>query len=205
MASLTEMIAVLPKPTTLSFSYPKDWGSEEGSFFAALADGNAVGALKTAGLQAMSTNNSGTAATSAKFGKAINNRNLAIFRDLPFRQVSFSWTLRPRNKDQAAAYAKFIQDIRVKSAPMLTQDGSLWDVADMIWSLTIKTDAPAPADIIFQANELVITGLDVNYTPNGFWSQHKDGYPTQTELSLSLMEVELAHRGRLLGGGGNIV
>ena len=207
---LTRLMLNLPKPSTLNFSYPKDWGAEETNQYGAAAGGNMMGALKTFGLESLAaiTPNAAQAATSSHLNLTINKRNKAIFRDLPFRAVSFAWTLRPRSSDAAKVFIETINDLKVYSAPKLIQDGSLWDTSEAIWSLAIKTSAPVPADIIFQANEMVITELGVNYTPNSFWSQHKDGYPTQIELSLSLMEIELAHQDRLRtasGGGGPLV
>lgn len=199
MASLTSVFAILPKPTTMQFSYPKDWGSEESSLYGALASGNVAGAIKSAAAGAAETftPNTAQAAAQAKYGVAINKRNKALFRDLPFRQVSFAFNLRPRSKDMAAKYMEQIELLKVESAPKLIQDGSLWSVEETTWELTLATSAPPPADILFHSKDLVITDLTVNYTPNGFWSQHKDGYPTQVELSISLMELSLAHKDRL--------
>jgi len=208
--NLTALMLNLPKPSTLNFSYPKDWGPEETNQYGAGASGNIMGALKTFGLESLAaiTPNAAQAATSNHLNLTINKRNKAIFRDLPFRAVSFAWTLRPRSVDMAKVFMETIADLKVYSAPKLIQDGSLWDTSEAVWSVAIKTTAPVPADIIFQADEMVIQDLSVNYTPNGFWSQHKDGYPTQIELSLSLMEIELAHQTKLRnasGGGGTLV
>ena len=203
--NLTALMLNLPKPSTLSFSYPRDWGAEETNQYGAAAGGNMIGALKTYGLEALSTitPNAAQAASSNHLNLTINKRNKAIFRDLPFRQVSFSWTLRPRSLDAAERFSQTINDLKYYSAPKLIQDGSLWDTSEAIWSLEIKTTAPVPADIIFKAEEMVITDLTVDYTPNGFWSQHKDGYPTQIQLSIALMEIELAHQEKLRKGDGS--
>lgn len=208
--NLTSLMLNLPKPSTLQFSYPRDWGAEETNQYGAGADGNMAGAIKTWGLESLAaiTPNAAQSAASSHLNLTINKRNKAIFRDLPFRAVSFSWNLRPRSDWMAKNFIATINDLKYYSAPKLVHDGSLWDSSENVWSLMITTEAPSPANIIFNAEQLVITDVGVNYAPNGFWSQHKDGYPTQIELSISMMEIELAHQDRLrnsAGRGGPLV
>ena len=44
---------------------------------------------------------------------------------------------------------------------------------------------------ITKVKESVLTSVDVNYAPNGIWSAHADGSPTQINLTLSFKEIAL--------------
>lgn len=140
---------------------------------------------------------------------SVNKRNAVIFQDLPFRDINLSWVLRPRNTKQSSDFHDAIKQLKAKSAPKLIHSDAIWDVSGCTFSLIIDPslsildevvagDGGAAAKtslkkILFHSQEMVITNINVNYTPNGFWSQHKDGWPTQLNLSIALMETQLAY------------
>ena len=230
---ITKTIAAFPQPSNLSFNFARNWGPESMSFFGPAVDtykgktnansgfldkmeaiGSAImndGTWATikekfkAGLMGPSFE----AAVQNAYGFAVNKRNAVIFQDLPFRDISLQWTLRPRNAKMAQEFLDAINKLKVQSAPKLESSGAVWDVSDCKFQLIIdpsqalKSVVPgisslqalqeAKGKVLFQSWEMVITNIAVDYTPNGFWSQHMDGFPTQINLSISMMETELAY------------
>jgi len=187
-----------PKPTAMSFSYPKQWSAEESGPWGALVDGNWIGTAETLGAQfaqRVATDEMYAAGSSSQ-GLAVNKRNRVIFQDLPFREVSLSWILSPRNRGQAASFIGAINALKIISAPILQGDQTLWHVEDCTFELTIKSSSLT----LFQSSALVIKDIKINYTPHGFWSQHVDGFPTQIQLDIDLMETELLHRAKFGAG-----
>lgn len=204
--SFTDLMLHLPKPTAMQFGYERDWSSEETMQYGAMADGNIAGAIKSFGAAAADTAlpNGSIAALESKYHLDINKRNKAIFKDLPFRRIDFTWVLKPRSDKMAKKFMETINELKFKSAPALAHDGALWDVSDCTWTLEIQTGAPTSLTI-FKSMEMVIQSIQIDYTPNGFWSQHKDGFPTQIGLQIQMMELQLAYREMLEGGGGKLV
>jgi hypothetical protein len=194
--NISSVIAALPKPTALQFSYPKDWNAEPTGAFGALADGNWTGVGQNLVWQAGqdAAGDKASAAYHAKTGHAINQRNKALFHDLPFREVSFAWSILPTSADHALLVKEFIDMLKILSAPTLSHDGAIFDFPH-VFSLEIKT--AGKAGTIFRSDGLALKNLTIDYAPVGFWSQHKDGIPTKLDFSMEFKELRLAIRENL--------
>lgn len=196
--NLTGFIATLPKPTSLQFSYPKDWNVESTAAFGAIADGSWAGAGSSFGAQALS-DLSGEQASAAFFDKTktqINQRNKAIFKDLPFREVSFAWSILPESKETASTVTAFLDMMKYASAPSLSKKGAIFEYPS-VFALEIR----GGAGILFKSDALACTNLSVDYTAAGHWSQHKDGFPTKINFSVEFKEMTLAVKENLSQGG----
>jgi hypothetical protein len=196
---ITEAIAALPKPTSLQFSYPKEWNSEPTGAFGAIADGNASGAAYNVAYQLAqdAAGDKASAAYHAKTGHSINQRNKALFHDLPFRAVQFEWSILPTSAEHAMLIKEFLGMMKVLSAPTLSHAGAIFDFPH-VFSLEIRTTGAAGT--IFKSDGLALENLTMNYTPVGFWSQHKDGFPTMMNFGMEFKEITLAIRSNLTGG-----
>lgn len=201
VVSITELIAALPKPTSLQFSYPKDWNAEPTGAFGALADGNMGGAGQNLMFEFVTglAGEKATAAYDAKVGHTINQRNKALFNDLPFREVQFGWSILPTSPDHAKKIKEFLDVLKIKSAPTLSHSGSIFDFPH-VFSLEIATTGEAGT--IFRSDGLALTNLTIDWTPVGFWSQHIDGFPTKMNFAIEFKEIVLALRENLTGGEG---
>lgn len=199
---LTGFIATLPKPTSLQFAYPKDWNTESLNFFGALADGNIAGALGSVGYNIANrvSGEQASAAFFSKTGSQINQRNKALFKDLPFREVSFAWSIVPESKTTASNIKSFLDLMKYSSAPSLDKDGAIFRFPN-IFALEIKSGA----GILFKSDALACTNLTVDYTAAGHWSQHKDGFPTKINFGVEFKELTLAVKENLSPGGGDAV
>lgn len=195
--NLTTLVAALPKPTSISLSYPKDWASESTGIFGALADGNVSGAFGTGGYQSLAAmgGDKMSAAFFDKTGTQINQRNKALFKDLPFREVSFAWSILPTSQEHAEQIATFIARMKIDSAPSLSAGGAVFDYPNL-FELEIRSGA----GILFRSDSLALTNLQVDFTAAGFWSQHTDGFPTKLNFSMDFKELRLAIRENLESG-----
>jgi hypothetical protein len=184
-----------PTPIQMEFSYPRTWDTENLGFAEGAMQDGGMGALKTAAAEAgQGIAGRVTGAIQKEQGVGINPRAAILFKDLPFREVSFAWSLKPKNQAQAVKWETAIKMLKALSAPMLTQDNSLFDVKHCFFAVEVQNGSR----IFFKSPSMVLTNITTNLTPNGFWSQHKDGSPTAVELSISLQETELATMDRLL-------
>ena len=196
---ITELIAALPKPSELRFSYPKDWSDASTGVFGALAGGEFLGAAATAAAQ-VGAGGAGEKASAAFFdetGTAINQRNKALFRDLPFRSVSFAWNILPTSANHAKQIKDFIYQMKLDSAPALSKANAGFE-SPKLSELEIRSGAGT----LFRSNALALVNLSVDYAPSGFWSQHIGGMPTKINFSMEFKELALATRENLEGGEG---
>lgn len=200
IVDIPSAIMALPVPQTFNFTFARSYGgAETGVFGPALSDGNLSWSdlgnsesWKTFLAKAVQAGlgSSAEAAVQAGFKISVNNRQEVIFQDLPFRDVSLAWTLKPRSKEKAARYLEAIDFMKVRSAPQLKESDALWDLSDCYFTLELKPGGDER--ILMYSQEMVITNINVDYSPNGFWSQHTDGMPTQINLTINMMETELA-------------
>lgn len=204
MASLTTMIAAFPKPTSMVFSYPKEWGVESTHLWGPATNGEIMAAIGQAAVKmgkgAADIATDGLyASLSAKTKLAYNQRNKVIFQDLPFREISLQWELMPRSKAQAGLFIGFINAIKIMSAPAYASGDILWDTSDLSWTLKMESHG-ASGVTLFESQEMVIKNITVDFTPNGHWSQHADGFPTKIGLTIELQETHLLDRASFAQG-----
>lgn len=132
-------------------------------------------------------------------GLAINPQQQLLFEGIDFREFTLSFVFTPYSKDEAETVKKIIQTFRKHAAPRITTGA-----AGMFFI------PPSSVEMLFLFNgkvnnnissvaECVITGIDVNYAPNG-WSAHSDGAPVQTTLTMNFKEIVLLDRTQIENG-----
>lgn len=160
---------------------------------------------EVAALSAMldATGNSNIAAAAlSSLGYAVNPQIQTIFRGVGFREFSLSFNFTPSSKSEAQTVNDIISTFKYHYAPdVLSASGtnnglffvppSFFDIEFMFGENENKY-LPRYADC-------VLTGIDVNYAPNGF-SAHIDGAPTQTQLTMNFQEIEIVTKKKLQNG-----
>ena len=53
---------------------------------------------------------------------------------------------------------------------------------------------------VFSSPEMACTNVAVDWTPNGYWTNHQDGNPVSIGLTLTFTELILAHKLNLKNG-----
>ena len=119
------------------------------------------------------------------------------FKDAGFRKFEFSWTLVPKNFDDADQINKIAQSFQVLSYPSLsTFSGGAKIVHPPIWNIQILDTAQGQSGVYkwdMGPNVCVLSKASIKTADNGIYSTRED-YPAATQISLSFQELEPAVR-----------
>jgi len=153
-----------------------------------------VGKLASLGLSAVQSN-AGKLALSTQ-GLAINPQEQLLFDGIDFRSYQMAFTFTPYSQQEANDVRKIVQLFRTHAAPQIITGGAgMFFVPPSTFNLQfILNNSENP--YITRVAESVITGIDVNYAPNG-WSTHSDGSPVQTTLTMNFKEIDLIDRKKI--------
>lgn len=198
-------------PNQLSVSYRTSWGTENTAATQAVLSGaNAVGeaiASNGASLKKNLSDVAGTAAeaafslglskmpqgTSAALGLASNPKKEQTFEGVEFRKFTFDYQFYPRDEVEAQNVLNIIHQFKLHMHPEFKSE------LNYVWIY------PSEFDIMYYSNgdenlnlhkhtSCVLENMTVNYTPNGNFSVFANGMPTQINISLEFMELQLASK-----------
>ncbi len=156
------------------------------------------------------------------------NPNAELLYDAPeMREVGMIFRLVPRNYDESVEISKIIKMFRQASMPSWgSEDVNLvsgqkdqtnkfnfgdmnnWIHVPKLCKFTFMTGSKANKHII-QYKPCAISGVEVNYTPDGTWSSHTNpnqdkvmpgSPPTAVELRLNFMETKLIYADEVARG-----
>lgn len=159
------------------------------------------------------------------------NPNAELLYDAPeMREIGMIFRLVPRNYDESVKIQKIVKAFRQASMPswgsedidlvsgQKEQTGSFnfgdmnnWIHVPKLCKFTFMTGSNANKHII-QYKPCAISGVEVNYTPDGTWSAHTNPYnnadenglpgspPTAVELRLNFMETKLIYADEVARG-----
>ena len=137
-------------------------------------------------------------------GKMINNNLELLFNGPSLRSFNFSFQLRPRTKSEASLIRAIIRSLKKNSAPVRSPDFLFLetpkifriqyiyntgerDLADDAAALSNDIEHPYMNKI----KPCALTGLNVNYTPEGSYMTYEDGGSmTGYDLNLTFKEIE---------------
>jgi hypothetical protein len=182
-------------PDTMSFQYNMDYGRL--SLVDAAKEipgiGKAVGAVS-------SIVNNGAARLLAKgSGYAFNPQQQMLFDGIDFREYTMAFTFTPYSKDEAQTVSKIIKMFKTHAVPRLSQGtAGMFFIPPSLFELKFMFNGKENPNV-GKVAQSVITGIDVNYSPNGF-STFGDGAPVQTTLTLNFRETELITRDKIKEG-----
>ena len=118
------------------------------------------------------------------------------FKDAGFRKFEYSWTLIPKNEEDADQINKIAQSFQVLAYPSLSElSGGFKIIHPPIWNLEIWDAANGTGIYKWDMgpNICVLTNAKIKTASNGIYST-KNNYPAATEISLSFQELEPAVR-----------
>lgn len=124
-------------------------------------------------------------------GTAVNPRKEQLFKDVNFREFSFTYTFAPRSASEASTVREIIRQFKYHAHPSLRSEGgnflytypSEFDIVHY-FNNRINPNLPRHATSILK-------NVSVNYAPNGHYNVNRDGFPSQIQLSLQFEEVAL--------------
>jgi hypothetical protein len=136
-------------------------------------------------------------------GKALNPQNALMFDGIDFRSFQMAFQFTPKTPEDSSNIQKIIQTFRGHAAPLIdTGDaGMTFTVPDSFIIQFVQVGGKSIDNpFITKVKESVLEHIDVNYSPNGIWSTHPDGSPTQINLTLGFKEIQLVDRAAIKEG-----
>jgi hypothetical protein len=135
----------------------------------------------------------------SKAGYAVNPQMQLLFQGIGFREYQMSFIFTPYSQQEAQQVQKIIKMFRTNAAPkIVTESGGMFFIPPSSFTLDFLFNGQTNP-FISKVAESVITGVDVNYSPNGF-SAHDDGSPVQTTLTLQFKEIQLVDKTKIQQG-----
>jgi hypothetical protein len=135
-------------------------------------------------------------------GLVLNPRIEKMFSQKEIRNFSFSWELYPRNQDEVNTIKNIIDTFRYHSHPSRTSEGgneldpqimlrvpAEFTIKFLSASGTRGENGFVENEYIPKISRCVLTGIGVDYTPNGVFSTLPDNSPTGYVLTLSFSEI----------------
>ncbi|ASD50575.1 baseplate tail tube cap [Acidovorax phage ACP17] len=132
-------------------------------------------------------------------GRIPNPYLTMVFRGVDFRNYSFAFKFFPFSQDDCVTIDNIVKTFRANALPpgkagdpflgypKEVQVAYKWKGQDNPWLHKFKRS--------------VITGVDVDYTPNGMFSVMRNGMPSQINLVLKLSEIEIVLRDDVMQEG----
>ena len=138
----------------------------------------------------------------ARGAGVIPNSNMQLLFNAPtLREFTFNWRLTPRSREEATRIKNIIrffkQGMAVKKGKK-TKSGSSRSFflgTPNIFDIQFKTvkqnyEILDRNDSVMRIKTCALTGVAVNYTPDGMWNAYEKGMPTSVLLSLRFGELE---------------
>jgi hypothetical protein len=132
----------------------------------------------------------------AVMNTTVNPKTELIFKSVDLRQFSFSYRFAPKNEAEAENVLRIIDLFKTHMHPSYKDaDGFLYifpsEFDVQYYSGTGENTA------LHKHTSCVLTGMTVDYTPNGSFSTFADGTPTQINLTLDFKELTTLDSGSI--------
>lgn len=136
---------------------------------------------------AMQTNVFNTGSISSKERRiAPNPKEAILFKGVTFRNYSLSFTIAGDSSAEVKEKAAYVNQMQVKAAPSLTGPEYFFTYPDT-GTLEIKDDASN----ILKKRDIVITSIETDLTPNGYFATWSKGGPVTFNLTVGISELHL--------------
>jgi hypothetical protein len=126
----------------------------------------------------------------------INPKTELIFKSVDLRQFSFSYRFAPKNEAEAENVLRIINLFKVHMHPSYKDaDGFLY-VFPSEFDIQYYSGANENT-AVHKHTSCVLTGMTVDYAPNGNFSTFVDGTPSQINMSLEFKELTTLNSGSI--------
>ena len=137
----------------------------------------------------------------ARGAGVIPNSNMQLLFNAPtLREFTFNWRLTARSREEATRVKNIIRFFKQgmavkKNNKNKTGEGSFFLGTPNIFDIHFKTSKQNYEildrnDSVLRIKTCALTGVAVNYTPDGMWNAYEKGMPTSVLLSLRFGELE---------------
>ena len=210
-----QFVVALPMPNSCKTSYGAIWEELNLGQIANLVD-EGVGQGKItkenvlAGVASGITNVAETMgqgevanAISRRLGLMINPHAAVIFKGMPFRELSFTWTFYPKNSVESLQIKSLIYSLKWAMHPELVNSGGpSINAAGMKYPMNFVVEVFAPrTKILFRTSAMALINCEVEYCGAGRPSffQYSDD-PVAINVTLTFKELEIITRKRIEQG-----
>jgi hypothetical protein len=207
MKRLKSAIA-LHVPNEVTVGYRAQYGEEElGAIFGAAAEAGTNGGggdfTKSAAVAKGMELNPARNMLSALYKAVPNPRKEQLFKSMEFRRFTMNYQFAPRSPKEAENVKRIINTFKFYMHPEFQNN-----VNKMLYLF------PSEFDIVYyfgdkehphlnKISTCVLTDMQVNYSPNGQFATHVDGFPTQINVNMTFLELETLTKERFLGQSPN--
>ena len=154
-------------------------------------------------VDALAGSDSSLALLNRALGQADNPFMEVLFTTMGVREFTSNFNFAPRNSDETTEVQQIIQLFRFHMAPEMQRANSRYltlpSEFDIHYMFKGKDGEGKENDYFNRITTCVLTGVDVNYTPNGVRS-FEDGSPTQIQMGLSFRETEILTKEKINAG-----
>ena len=196
MIATTAMRAALNKPESAITEAAKGVGDGIGGLMKTVkANSGAAGAAIANSFAATAAGVDGQSLLSRTTGQVLNPNMELLFKGPTLRPFQFSFTLAPRDKDEALRVVSIIRFFKQGMAPIRSQS-NLFLKSPHTFQLRYlhrgeKEDGGTGLHFKLNAfKECALQTVGVNYTPTGNYATYQDGTMVAYELTLGFSELE---------------
>ncbi len=198
-------------PNQLSVTYRTSWGTQDTAATQAVLTGaNAVSEALASNGASVKKNLSdvgGVAAeaafsmglgkmpqgTSSALGLAANPKKEQTFEGVEFRKFTFDYQFYPRDEMEAENVLNIIHQFKLHMHPEFKSELNYVWIYPSEFDITYYT-GNAENPNLHKHTSCVLENMTINYTPNGNFSVFANGMPTQINMTLEFMELQLASK-----------
>ena len=208
-------------PNDLSVKYSMDWSAQDTAVAAAAFAGSeiverflkeskksgvgqantdpAVEAAKVAGtvaaLKAPGTGDYLSGIT----GLAVNPKKEQIFKGVNYREFSMTYNFYPRSPSETANVNKIIKAFKLHMHPEFKDSFNFLYIYPSEFDIFYYNNGVENPNI-HRHTSVILTDVDVNYTPDGQYNSFSDGMSTHITMTLSFKELALLTKQNILDG-----
>lgn len=123
-----------------------------------------------------------------------------VFNGIQNRTFSFTFKMSPRNKEEQEMIRRIVKELKFHRAPELKfpTQSNYWLFPSTFDIQFLNRTGENPW--LFKISTCALTGFEVDYTPDGAYSVHKEGAPSGVEMTLTFTEMEQLTKQRILDG-----
>ena len=173
-------------------------GGVVGSVLGKLGGNAAVGAGAGAALGASVDAASINAILNKSKGQAVNERLEQMFKQMQFRNFTFTYTFAPRDLSETYAIQLIVDSLRLHMHPEIAGGAAqgksnfliMPDEFDIEFRFANPTGLDSANEFVQHINTCALAGLTVNDAPLGQWVAFKDGAPSIIALQLHFIELQ---------------
>ena len=209
MVATTAMRAALNKPESAITEAAKGVGDGIGSLMKTIkANDEAAGTAIANSFAAAAAGVDGQSLLSRTTGQVLNPNMELLFKGPTLRPFQFTFTLAPRDEDEAKSVISIIRFFKQGMAPIRSQS-NLFLKSPHTFQLRYLhrgEEGDGGTGLHFKLNafkECALQTVGVNYTPTGNYATYQDGTMVAYELTLGFSELEPIYNDDFGMGGGS--